>query len=361
MSIPNSARTLASILTALALCWSAAAEEREKPKPPPGKPVDRPTLTLRLSGPYTHENLSIFLIHGEDPMKGRKFLTLDEALEQKKVIVHETQNVNELSITNLSDDEVFVQAGDIVKGGKQDRLLAIDLIVPAKSGKLPLAAFCVEHDRWGKRGGNPCSEEESEEEEEESFGSSKAQAPNKNLKIAARDARSQSGVWENVARTQSMLSKNVGANVKAARSASSLQLTLENKKLGEMVAAYEKALKDSIEGKDDVIGLAIVVNGAMNSAEVYASHELFVKLWPKLLRASAIETVTESQQGKKFDTPRLETVAAWLAEAEKGKQSIKDVNKRLAEVRQESAKTLLFETVDRELKGACLRRSYIAK
>src|SRR5258707_4072136 len=64
MSIPNPARTLAALLTTLALC-NAAAAQKGKPEPAAAKPLDRPALALRLSGPYTHENLSVFLIHGE--------------------------------------------------------------------------------------------------------------------------------------------------------------------------------------------------------------------------------------------------------------------------------------------------------
>ncbi len=120
-----------------------------------------PTLTaaqktgdtpFRISGPYTHENLSVFLIHGPDKIKNKNFLTLQEAMQQKKVIVHETSNVNELAVENVSDEEVFIQAGDIVKGGKQDRLITLDFVVPPKSGKMPIAAFCVGQGRWRPRG-----------------------------------------------------------------------------------------------------------------------------------------------------------------------------------------------------------------
>lgn len=41
----------------------------------------------RISGPFTHKNLTIFLIHGKNMMEGRSFLTLQEALEQKKAVV----------------------------------------------------------------------------------------------------------------------------------------------------------------------------------------------------------------------------------------------------------------------------------
>src|SRR5260370_14540126 len=98
----------------------------------------------RLEGPFTQGNLTVFLIHGQDKIKGQTFLTLQEALVQKKVIVRETREVNQLSIENVSRAEVYVQSGDIVKGGQQDRMLVVDLILPPRSGKIPIAAFCVE-------------------------------------------------------------------------------------------------------------------------------------------------------------------------------------------------------------------------
>src|SRR3954465_355209 len=70
----------------------------------------------RITGPFTHDNLTIFLLHGQDEVKDRKFLILDEAIKAKKVIVHETRDPNLLSIQNDSTQSVFVQAGDIVKG-----------------------------------------------------------------------------------------------------------------------------------------------------------------------------------------------------------------------------------------------------
>ncbi|PYS53636.1 MAG: hypothetical protein DMF76_27890, partial [Acidobacteria bacterium] len=97
-------------------------------------------------------NLTVFLIHGQDKIKGQTFLTLQEALVQKKVIVRETREVNQLSIENVSREEVYVQSGDIVKGGQQDRMLVVDLILPPRSGKIPIAAFCVENGRWSQRG-----------------------------------------------------------------------------------------------------------------------------------------------------------------------------------------------------------------
>jgi hypothetical protein len=95
----------------------------------------------RLSGPFTHDNLTIFLIHGADK-SAKNLLTLDEAIDQRKVVVYETRNVNELAVENVSSEDVFIESGDIVKGGAQDRTLKDDIILPSKSGKVSLNSFC---------------------------------------------------------------------------------------------------------------------------------------------------------------------------------------------------------------------------
>ena len=106
----------------------------------------------RLSGPYTHDNLAIYLIHRRNGNDGPVPLTLGEAMERGAVRVIETGDVEELVVRNPGDREVFIQAGDIVKGGKQDRVLTVSMIVPPNSGDIAIGAFCVEHDRWEGRG-----------------------------------------------------------------------------------------------------------------------------------------------------------------------------------------------------------------
>src|SRR5262245_57730248 len=92
-------------------------------------PADRTGAAPRITGPYTHANLSVFLIHGKGRLSGRPLLTLQEAIAQKKVVVHETGQVNELAVENVSSDaDVYIQSGDIVKGGRQDRMISQDFI-----------------------------------------------------------------------------------------------------------------------------------------------------------------------------------------------------------------------------------------
>lgn len=331
----------------------------------------------KLSGPYTHKNLTVYLIHGANKHNGKAPLTLQEAMEQKKVKVIETGNVNELAIQNVSNEEVFVQSGDIVKGGQQDRVLAMDLILPPRSGRVPIDSFCVEQGRWQQRG----------QEAVAAFSSSDQMLNHKDLKIAAKAKKSQSEVWGKVAESQAKLSSNVLAAasptpaatatagdstalaappppamvVTSAASRSSLQLTLENKVVKETADEYIKALSSAITNQPDVIGYAFAINGNINSADVYASHALFVKLWPKLLKASAVEAIAEFDKSGKTEAVAVEAVKTFLAEAEMGQAEEKQVTQRVAMEKRESDKHLFFETRDRQKGEQWLHRNYLKK
>ena len=314
------------------------------------KPTQIQAGDYRLSGPYTHNNLTIFLVHGKNMLEGKTFLTLQEAMMQKKVVVYETKSVNELSIQNLSDEDIYVQSGDIVKGGQQDRMIGVDLIVPRRSGKMPIAAFCVEHGRWSGRGN----------ERSTVFSSSSDAVATKEMKLAAKRANSQGGVWESVTVVQDKLSKNVGAVVNSSVSESSLQLSVENAKVRESADNYVKALAGIPNRSGDVIGYVFAINGKVNSADIYGSNVLFKKLWPKLLKANAIEAIAELQ-GDKFKPASPESVHGFLSESEKAKGSAKDVNARVNLMTREDSENILFETRDRDQNGAWVHRNYIKK
>jgi hypothetical protein len=305
----------------------------------------------RISGPYTHKNLTIFLVHGKDLLPGKNFLTLQEAMAQKKVRVYETKEVNELAIRNLSNQDIYVQAGDIVRGGEQDRMISVDFIVPPRSGRLPIAAFCVESGRWNQRG----------EEQAAYFSSSENSVATKELKLAAKGAMSQDAVWQKVSVAQEKLSLSVGAPVQAPISTSSFELSVENSKVKETTAAYIDALDHILRNKPDVIGYAFAINGQVNSADIYASHALFVKLWPKLLKATAVEAIAESNQKVAAEPVASETIHAFLADSEQPKSRAKDVTSRVRMVTREDDRNIFFETQDRRANDAWVHRNYIRK
>jgi hypothetical protein len=318
--------------------------------PSTGQDATASSSTYHLSGPYTHGNLTVFLVHGKDSTK-RTFLTLQEALEQKKVKVYETKDVNSLAIQNLSSDDVYVQAGDIVRGGDQDRMISVDFIVPPRSGRMPIAAFCVESGRWSKRGS----------EESGTFGSSENMIATKQLKLAAKREQSQQAVWANVKAAQDKLTRNVGDNVQANASSSSLELSVENAKVKETTAAYINGLSGILQNKSDVIGYVFAINGHVNSADVYASQALFAKLWPKLLKASAVEAVAELNKDVEASPIASEVVHTFLVESETARSEARQVTPRVKVVTREDEKNIFFETQDRASNDGWVHRNIIRK
>lgn len=318
---------------------------------PPATDAPPAAPAYRVSGPHTHGNLTVFFLHGEDAIKGKKLVTLDEALKAKQVIVHETRNVNELSIENVSTVTVFVQAGDIVKGGQQDRTIAVDLIVPPKSGRLPVSSFCVEQGRWSARSG----------ENVRQFSSNNGALVYNSLKLAARGAKNQGEVWKEVQNAQQKLSMSVRGSVQSAQSQTSLQLTLEHKKLQDAIEACVKKLEPTLGAKDaDIIGYAVAINGKVSAADVYANADLFRRLWPKLVRASAIEAIGETKAGARVDAVKAEAVTVFLKDAHSGKRQERKITDQLREVQRETSRNVLFET-QAPAEKAAIRRSYLAK
>jgi hypothetical protein len=343
-----------ALLAALPLVWFATASQARAPLAAPQEVSGDGPEGHKVSGPYTHKNLTVFLLHGrERAATGTKtFMTLSEALTSRKVVVYETKSVNELAIENVSDEEVFVQSGDIVKGGQQDRMIGVDLIVPARSGKIKIAAFCVEQGRWAKRGGEDATK----------FTSSTDRAATRELKLAANKSRSQGEVWAKVAKAQSKLGANVGGSVAAPVSASSYQLSMENEKVRATTDEYIKALAAIVAKHPDAVGYAFSINGKLNSADVYASPALFRKLWPGLLKSSAVEAVAELD-GKPHAATKAEEVRAFISESEGGAATEREVTTRVRMTTRETKTNILFETRDHHprRKGGWVHKSYVKK
>lgn len=349
---------------------------------------------MRVSGPFSHQNLSVYFVHGADAA-GPVPLTLAEAMALGKAKLHETGNVNNLSIENTGSDEVFIQAGDIVKGGQQDRVLAVSMVLKPQSGKIDIASFCVEQGRWAKRGA----------EDVKQFASSQESLPSKAAKLAMASAvgaatpgadsgvRMQSAglgariidrqvagqrsadvsqmaqgrnetstrqkmMWDEVAKTQEKLARNLGASVAAPASASSLQLSLENKKVQETRAAYVAALAGKATDKD-IVGYVIAINGKIVSGDAYASNGLFKKMWGKQMTAAATEAASELSATPVATQPGIADVDAFLAKASVA--PMKDVRKSAAVMQGVAETDALVYVEARRADGGWINRSYIAK
>ena len=122
----------------------------------------------KILAPITHGDLTIFPVVSDKIHDTSSFITLDEGIRSGDVVVTEVGNlhstmrrrppyqarpysgaeVNRLVLVNNSKHPLILLAGEVVTGGKQDRVVGKDRIVPAESDPVDLSVFCVEHGRW---------------------------------------------------------------------------------------------------------------------------------------------------------------------------------------------------------------------
>ncbi len=244
--------------------------------------------TYRITGPYIHENLAIYLIHS-DRQDERTYITLDEGLKSGVVKVTEkkTAQVNELTIENTGDDHLFLQEGDRVKGGQQDRTIYTSLVVPPHSGPMPLPAFCVEPRRWvaGEQGMK--------------FGSTAnpAVCP-KEVRLAAKVQKDQGQVWQAVAQQKQVcLDNGLAGNTN-----SSLNESLDAPKVKRIAEEFARALDGVIADHPDAVGVAIAINGKMEEVNFYPNRAVLGKQFPRLVKSYSLTATLKQKDAAKAPT-----------------------------------------------------------
>jgi hypothetical protein len=351
----------------------------------------------RISGPFAHHNLAVYLVRGKSGA-GPVPMTLQEATANKTVRVVETGRVHELMVENRNNNEVFIQAGEIVKGGEQDRAMAVSILLPPRSGAIPVAAFCVESARWSARGAEdphtlramgtmmpprgarelafsavdaPLTQAVPAQAsiDEPAPASHDPDLPSASTplerqiegyisRLSSPVSRRQALMWLAARRIQADLSQSLRTNVVESKSPTSLALTLDNEHLHEAENAFVDALRPHGLEDTGILGYVFAVNGRLNSAEIYSSNGLFRKMWPKLLRAGAAEAIA-AEQSAEIASPSIEDVKTFLDLAGAGAATTQRLTSYvIQEVRDEPRKSFI-ET--KRSAGSWVARSYHAK
>ena len=91
----------------------------------------------------------------KNPLPGET-ITLNQALQLGYARITErgtasTENVHWLIIENLSNKNIFIPGGDIIAGGRQDRMISRDTIMLAKESRMQVPVMCVEEGRWSDK------------------------------------------------------------------------------------------------------------------------------------------------------------------------------------------------------------------
>lgn len=303
-----------------------------------------PTPGYKVLEPIRHGNLTVFPVVAAKSYPTGEFLTLDEGLRSGEVVVTEAGNVqglirrhsmpiirndgaqvNRLVLVNNSKRPLLLLAGEIVSGGKQDRVIGKDRIVPAESDPVDLSVFCVEPGRWVASS--------------EHFGASEAMyggaahgamknapAPmammaQPSVRAKAMADKDQGQVWAEVRKQQAAM-ETVEVAAAAPTVATEIAQTSsyakvnENEEVRKQVDAVAKPIEQNYQSlihqlRDrNAVGVVVAVNGRIIWADVFASTDLLEKYWPKLVRSYASEAVVTRAKSIDVTTQRAQDFLA---------------------------------------------------
>jgi hypothetical protein len=295
-------------LSGLAFVW---------PAPVPLAPSSKPEGGWQLLEPVTYENITLFPVVASFNQDTSPFLTLDEGLSTGDVIVSEQgttglvrnrdgrpmpapqyntgASVNQLVLINRGKRPVLLLAGELVSGGKQDRIIAKDRIVAPGADPLPLDVFCVEHGRWTGSSSQ--------------FAASKTIVHPSVREKAAVD-QEQTEVWSAVrggttataspsAPAPRMSKESITAAISMEARTESYDKIYESRAVGvsidsfveELQRRFAKSVALNGERKMPVVGVIVAYGGEVAWSDIFASSDLFNHYWTKLLRSYAVEAL----------------------------------------------------------------------
>jgi hypothetical protein len=286
--------------------------------------------SYKVLEPIRHNNLTIFPVVTSRTHDTKDFLTLDEGLRSGEVVVSEGgmiqplirgrvrplppgPQVNQLVLVNNSTRPLLLLAGEILTGGKQDRVVGKDRIVPAESDPIDLGVFCVEPHRWvGAKS---------------SFGSFHSQMAQPSVRKSAMANQDQSKVWSEVGGSAARMAALVPRAAPQLRATSSYAGVMSNDAIKERVEAVAAPLEQSYQGvirelRDrNAVGVVVAVNDQIVWADLFASTNLLEKYWPKLVRSYAAEALTSSTAS---GHPETKTAQAFLQDFEARRETVEN-------------------------------------
>ncbi|HYV93426.1 MAG TPA: DUF6569 family protein [Chitinophagales bacterium] len=307
-------------------------------------PSDAPfTLLVDTSGKYNFKSLWIFpVIAKEEFIEANShvgpFITLKEAMDRKAIVITEMydsvrtnggrQNesevvmsdnaeVNTLYIQNVGEDTVLILAGEIIKGGKQDRLIAKDFLLPPHSGKTDVSVFCVEPHRWNVSADHSSQGAVTDNYEGANFSEYKKVASNKVRQKAVKD-QDQGKVWDEV---KIVTNKNSASSSTGSYNALEKSPSFKNEH-----DEYEKFFGHKFDETENVIGVIVVSGDSVIGCDIFCTPDLFRREFINLLDAYVTDAITD--QGKSKNTSAkaeryFATVAADYSDASEKPNSSK--------------------------------------
>ncbi len=261
---------------------------------------DRYVLGTRV----VHGTLAVWPILDAKPTTTGSYTLLAEGLAAGTVTVTEKDGgtVPNLTVTNKGGRPLFLAAGDVVTGGRQDRVIVADLVINAGATE-SVAVNCVEHGRWS--GG-------------QTFGyGGKAEYA---LKETVEVDKDQGQTWAKVAELNGAKEQNLRAmgyhDSDLAPSTGTYRASMEAERVRERAIPYQAAAEQALTG-DKVVGLVVALEGRVIGAELFGSPALLRQSRTAIARSVALDAVS---RGTTPSTPPPDAEAtAFLADALRAK------------------------------------------
>ena len=288
---------LIAISTLVVGCQHADAEDPPKPIKTDQIPLNEHAALLPA---VTVDSLTLTPVVATDagmPKVDLDVMTLDEAFELKQISIKEKaeESVNNLTLTNKAQRPLFLLAGEVILGGKQDRIIGQNTIITASTTQV-VPVFCVEHGRWDQTSNE--------------FTSGRALAHGR-LRARASFA-DQGAVWREVAAKNELrkTENTTGTYRQVAQQQSNGTLATSEDKIKTALAHVLPS------DRARMIGYVVSLNSKIATVDMFDSPKLFRKLEDKLVRSYLTDAV-DTPADKIVKPPTPNDVLAFMADADK--------------------------------------------
>ena len=272
---------LFSILMIMMIAFTASAQLQKNNL---YLPVSESTKIAKIGFSDTHKKIKLYYIKAKPSLlkelKGMgNYTSLESGLKQNKIKVQELSDggtVNMLRFTNVSKDTIIIGMGDIVKGGKQDRVIEKDILInPGQT--IPVSVYCVEHGRWTAAAGAGRNATASA-----SFTSYHSNINNAVRKSIVKD-KSQSKIWEKVS--------EINAENGTATSTGTYTAVTQSAKYNSELEEYFREFTSSIAADPTIVGVLAVTGNRIIGCDIYGTPRLFKNNSANILNSYISEAV----------------------------------------------------------------------
>lgn len=235
--------------------------------PEPDRGLVRFARALSVGASVAYGDLTVFPLFHPEGHRHRGYRDMEEALRRGELDIRERGRgiVSELLATNHSSRFILLLAGEILMGGKQNRILRRDVLLAPHSSEVLIPAYCVERTRWSPSGADVFR------------GAGHLGASS--LRRSAMEQSSQATVWEHV--------EGLADRYSYVSPTEDLSGLYRSEVVEGRVDYYRRGFRGLLRG--DPVGVVVCGRGRILGAEFFCDNHLFRDSWPRVLSSYVVD------------------------------------------------------------------------